>query len=73
MTAAAWSGLTWAEVGGGLRHVHRNGPATARYAEEAGKRPEDVALIRLSIADDTMLPILEFEDGSMVSALGPLS
>lgn len=72
MNAPAWSGLTWAEVGAGLRHVHRNGPATAQHAEEAGKRPEDTVMIHLSIADDDMLPILQFDDGSMVSALGAL-
>lgn len=70
MTATTWAGLSWDEVGVGLRHVHRNGPEVAALAAGAGKRPEDVVAIWLANAPLEVLPVLVFADGSMVSMEG---
>ena len=68
--AQSWAGLTWEEIAPGLRAVHRNGPAVALLARDAGKRPEDVSSIWLANAPAEVLPILMFTDGSMVSMEG---
>lgn len=68
--AMSWAELSWAEVGEGLRHVHRNGQEVARLAGAAGKRPGDVTAIWLDKAPQDVLPVLVFVDGSMVSMEG---
>lgn len=70
MTATTWAGLTWDEIAPSLRAVHRNGPAVALLARDAGKNPGDVTSIWLANAPAEVLPVLMFADGSMVSMEG---
>ncbi len=67
MNGATWASLTWDEIAPGLRAVHRNGPAVALAARDAGTRPGDIAAIWLSNAPPGVLPVLMFADGSMIS------
>lgn len=62
--------LAWVVIGNGLRPLHANGPAVARLADAAGKRPDDLAAVWLSNAPASVLPVLMFVDGSMVSMEG---
>lgn len=68
--AATWRGLTWDQIGAGLRAIHPNGPAVAAKARDAGKNPAEVCWIRLADAPRSALPILVFDDGTTVSMSG---
>ncbi|WP_421730779.1 hypothetical protein [Brevundimonas sp.] len=70
MSATTWANLTWDEIAPGLRAVHRNGPAVALLARDAGKSPGDVTSIWLANAPAEVLPVLMFADGSMISMEG---